>query len=62
MDADEAVLPCAQLLNLKGLSWLYRVSIFLYIMFAFVGLAVVYFSIKGPEPWRRRTDEDAYKD
>ena len=51
-----------QLLNLKGLSWLYRVSIFLYIMFGFVGLATLWFSIKGPEPWRRKSDEDAYKD
>lgn len=50
-----------QLLNLRGLSWLYRVSIFLYIMFGFVGLAIIWFSVRGPEPYRRDNDEDAYK-
>ena len=52
---------CLQLLNLWGLSWLYRQSLFLYGMFGFVGLSVIWFSIKGPEPWRRSSEEDAYK-
>jgi hypothetical protein len=50
-----------QLLNLRGLGWIYRQSIFLYIMYGIVGLSFALFAIKGPEPFKRQKPEDVYK-
>lgn len=50
-----------QLLNLRGLGWIYRQSIFLYIMYGIVGLSFAFFAIKGPEPFKRQKAEDIYK-
>jgi hypothetical protein len=51
-----------QLLNLRGLGWIYRQSIFLYMMYGIVGLSFAFFAIKGPEPFKRRKAEDIYKE
>lgn len=51
-----------QVLNLKGLGWIYRQAIFLYMMYSIVGLSLIWFCIKGPEPFKRRKPEDIYKD
>ena len=49
-----------QVVNIQGLGWLYRTNIFFYCMFGFIGLSILWFSIKGPEPFKRRGKFDAY--
>lgn len=61
-DVKERFAPAAQVLNLQGLGWLYRQSFFLYCLFGVVGLSIVWFCVKGPEPFKRRTDADAWKE
>ena len=61
-DAKKTFAPAAQVLNLQGLGWLYRQSFFLYCLFGVVGLSIVWFCVKGPEPFKRRTDADAWKE
>lgn len=56
----DCILRRTQVLNLKGLGWLYRQSFFLYAMFGIAGLSLIWFCIKGPEPFRRRKPEDIY--
>ena len=51
---------CLQILYLKGLKYLYRLHVFLYSMFAFIGLAAMYLSIRGPQKWKRYNIEDVY--
>lgn len=58
----DSILCIIQVLNLKGLGWLYRQSFFLYAMFGIVGLSLLWFCIKGPEPFRRRKPEDIYNE
>lgn len=61
-DCQHAALLFPQLLNLKGLGWIYQQSIFMYMMYGIVGLSFAFFAIKGPEPFKRRKAEDIYKD
>ena len=63
MDIMSIFLVCClvQLLNLRGLGWIYRQSIFLYIMYGIVGLSFAFFAIKGPEPFKRQKPEDVYE-
>eukprot|EP00891_Asterochloris_glomerata_P004082 jgi/Astpho2/4082/e_gw1.00063.48.1_t len=49
-----------QILYLKGLKYLYRLHVFLYSMFAFIGLAALYLSVRGPQKWKRYNIEDVY--
>ena len=51
-----------QVLNLKGLGWLYQQAAFLYAMYGIVGLSILWFAIKGPEPFKRRHADDIYKE
>ena len=43
-----------------GLKYLYRLHVFYYSLFAFVGLTAAYLLIRGPERWKRYKVEDAY--
>ena len=51
---------CLQILYLEGLKYLYRLHVFLYSMFAFIGLSAIYLSIRGPQKWKRYNLEDVY--
>ena len=46
---------CLQILYLEGLKYLYRLHVFLYSMFAFIGLTAIYLSIRGPRSGRGTT-------
>lgn len=43
-----------------GLKYLYRLHVFYYSLFAFVGLTSAFLLIRGPDRWKRYKVEDAY--
>lgn len=51
---------CLQILYIMGLKYLYRLHVFYYSLFAFVGLTAAFLFIRGPDRWKRYKVEDAY--
>ena len=51
---------CLQILYIMGLKYLYRLHVFYYSLFAFVGLTSAFLLIRGPDRWKRYKVEDAY--
>ncbi|KAL3139538.1 hypothetical protein ABBQ38_003861 [Trebouxia sp. C0009 RCD-2024] len=49
-----------QILYIMGLKYLYRLHVFYYSLFAFVGLTAAFLFIRGPDRWKRYKVEDAY--
>ena len=46
-----------QILHLKGIRYLFDLNIFLYCLFAFVGLALIWLSLRKGKKWERKTAE-----
>lgn len=42
-----------QILHLQGIRYVFQLNIFLYCLFAFVGLAIVWLSFTKPKKWTR---------
>ena len=58
--AHNNVLCCLQITYIMGLKYLYRLHVFYYSLFAFVGLTAALLFIRGPDRWKRYKVEDAY--
>ena len=46
-----------QILHLQGIRYLFDLNIFLYCLFAFVGLSAAWLSLKKGRKWERKTEE-----
>ena len=53
-------LTVLQINFVMGLKYLYRLHVFYYSLFAFVGLTAAYLLIRGPDRWKRYKIESAY--
>jgi hypothetical protein len=54
------LVPCLQVMFLKGLRYIYQFNIFLYMMMSIMGISILFMAIKGPGKWKRKKREDAY--
>ena len=60
LEAPDNIMCCLQILYIMGLKYLYRLHVFYYSLFAFVGLTAALLFIRGPDRWKRYKVEDAY--
>ena len=51
------MLPGSQILHLQGIRYVFQLNIFLYCLFAFVGLAMVLMSFGKRKKWARISKE-----
>lgn len=49
---------CGQIANLIGIKYLYKLNVFLYCMFIFIGATVLVLLVRRPAKWKRVSREE----
>jgi hypothetical protein len=47
-----------QIVHLVGIKYLYQLNVFVYCLFAFVGLTIIFTLIRRPGKWKRLSREE----
>ena len=54
----ESPLCAVQIAHLVGIKYLYQLNVFVYCLFAFVGLTIIFTLVRRPGKWKRMTKEE----
>ena len=52
------LLSAVQIAHLVGIKYLYQLNVFVYCLFAFVGLTIIFTLVRRPGKWKRMTKEE----